>query len=72
MDANDEASVIKQISINSFVSLKEKNIISAGMIPKLQNAFAALDSGVQHISIGHAENLQQLITRVTGTSIVHE
>jgi acetylglutamate kinase len=72
MDPEDDSSVIKQISVESFVSLKEKNIISAGMIPKLQNAFAALDAGVQHISIGHAENLQQLITRASGTSIVHE
>lgn len=72
MDAEDDASVIKQISVGSFVSLKEKNIISAGMIPKLQNALAALDAGVQHISIGHAENLPRLITRESGTSIVHE
>jgi acetylglutamate kinase len=72
MDPEDDSSVIKEINVESFVSLKEKNIISAGMIPKLQNAFAALDAGVQHISIGHAENLQQLITRASGTSIVHE
>ena len=71
MDADDDASVIKKINVESFVSLKEKNIISAGMIPKLQNAFTALDAGVQHISIGHAENLQRLITRESGTSIVH-
>jgi acetylglutamate kinase len=71
MDADDDASVIKQINVESFVSLKEKNIISAGMIPKLQNAFVALDAGVQNISIGHAENLEKLITRESGTSIVH-
>lgn len=72
MDAEDDKSVIKKMNAASFVSLKEKNIISAGMIPKLQNAFAALDAGVQHISIGHADDLQQLITQEAGTSILHE
>lgn len=72
MNAEDDTSVINKITVESFVSLKEKNIISAGMIPKLQNAFAALDAGVQHISIGHAENLQRLIAGASGTSIIHE
>ena len=72
MDAEDGKSVIKKMSAASFVSLKEKNIISAGMIPKLQNAFAALDAGVQHISVGHADDLQQLITQEAGTNILHE
>ena len=72
MDAEDDKSVIKKMNSASFVSLKEKNIISAGMIPKLQNAFAALDAGVQHISIGHADDLKLLITQEAGTGILHE
>ena len=31
------------------------------MIPKLDNAFAALNSGVKKVIIGKAENLEQLI-----------
>ncbi len=72
MDASDDNSVIPSINAGLFVQLKEKNIIADGMIPKLQNAFAALDAGVQQISIGHADNLPQLITQQSGTSILHE
>lgn len=72
MDANDDNSVIRQIDVASFGSLKKQNIISAGMIPKLQNAFTALQAGVHHICIGHADELPALIVLQSGTSIVHE
>ena len=41
------------------------------MLPKLDNAFAALDSGVKSVIIGKAEALQQLINGQSGTRIVH-
>ena len=72
INEEDETSSIKKINPGSYNELKEKNIISAGMIPKLDNAFAALHAGVQYISIGNAENLQQLITHQSGTAIVNE
>ena len=72
MDASDDNSVIPSINARLFVQLKEKNVIADGMIPKLQNAFAALDAGVQHICIGQADNLRQLIKQQSGTSILHE
>ena len=40
------------------------------MIPKLDNAFAALNSGVTRVIIGKAEELHQLISGTSGTSIV--
>ena len=72
MDASDDSSVIHSINATHFVKLKEKNIIADGMIPKLQNAFAALNAGVKVITIGHAANLQLLISQQSGTSIIHE
>jgi acetylglutamate kinase len=72
MDAEDDGSVIEKIDLESFVTLKGKNIISEGMVPKLQNAFTALEAGVQHIRIGHAGQLRQLVNRRSGTSIVNE
>jgi acetylglutamate kinase len=42
------------------------------MIPKLDNAFAALNSGVTKVIIGKAENLKELIAGTSGTSIVNE
>ena len=72
MNATDDNSVIKNITLTSFIDLKEKNIIREGMIPKLQNAFAALEAGVKVVTIGHADNLQQLIHQKSGTSIINE
>ena len=40
------------------------------MIPKLDNAFAALKSGISRVVIGKAEELDQLISGNSGTSIV--
>lgn len=72
MDVNDDSTVIRKISSSYYQQLKEKNKIFAGMIPKLDNAFSALQSGVRKIIIGKAENLQQLLEGSTGTSIVNE
>lgn len=68
--ADDEDSVIAEISMASFTNLREKNIIHSGMIPKLHNAFTALDSGVKKVMIGKAEDLLQLISGKKGTSII--
>ncbi len=72
LSAEDEESGITEINTEYFAELKKNKIISAGMIPKLDNAFAALKSGVQHISIGHADDLLQLINHKAGTAIIHE
>jgi acetylglutamate kinase len=71
-NSEDENSVIAEITLSSFTSLREKNIIHSGMIPKLHNAFTALDSGVKKIMIGKAEDLDQLISGTSGTTIVNE
>jgi acetylglutamate kinase len=41
------------------------------MIPKLDNAFAALNSGVKKVIIGKAEDIKKLIVGSAGTSIIH-
>ena len=72
MNAEDDTSVIPQINPASYKELKDQEIIFAGMIPKLDNAFAALQSGVSKVIIGKAEELHSLITGSAGTSIVHD
>ena len=72
LDTNDDDSVIDKINPVSYKNLKQKEVIFAGMIPKLDNAFTALNSGVSKIIIGKAENLQQLIEGTSGTTIVNE
>jgi acetylglutamate kinase len=42
------------------------------MIPKLDNAFTALNSGVSKVIIGKAEQLPDLLKGRAGTSIIHE
>jgi acetylglutamate kinase len=69
LDANDDNSVIKEISPGSYKKLKESGAIFAGMIPKLENAFSALHNGVAKVIIGKADQLGQLISGQTGTSI---
>jgi acetylglutamate kinase len=69
-NADDEHSVIAKINPASYKDLKEKKIIHSGMIPKLDNAFAALDSGVKKVIIGKAEDLLHLITSEKGTVII--
>jgi len=68
---NDDASVVSTLTSIYYQELKEKQLIFAGMIPKLDNAFAAIDSGVSKVIIGKAELLQQLINGENGTAIVH-
>ena len=71
-NAEDESSLIKEINPLSYRQLKETGVVYAGMIPKLDNAFAALSSGVKRVIIGKAENIQNLIEGTSGTSIIHE
>ena len=57
-DAEDESSLITRITRESYSQLLAEGIVSGGMIPKIDNAFAALQKGVQSVRITHANNLQ--------------
>ena len=70
-NADDDNTLIKQINKESYQDLKQRNIIFAGMIPKLDNAFIALNSGVKKVIIGRAEQIHQLITGEAGTTIIN-
>jgi len=69
-DVTDEATVIKEITPGTYATLKESNVIFAGMLPKLDNAFAAIKAGVKKVIIGKAEDLTALINGTSGTSII--
>lgn len=72
LDANDDNTVIPEIKPDYYETLKASGKIFAGMIPKLDNAFAAVRDGVNKVIIGNAAQLELLIAGKTGTSIVHE
>lgn len=72
LDAEDDTTVIKTINPTLYNQLKSEQKIFAGMIPKLDNAFGALQSGVHKVIIGKAENVKQLLTGDSGTTISHD
>ena len=72
LDVNDEASVISTINPTSYAQLRAEQKIFAGMLPKLDNAFAAISNGVHKVIIGKAEELEHLIDGTKGTTIVDE
>ena len=53
-DAEDENSIINELDSNLFKEYQEQGIISAGMIPKLENGFHAKQSGVKEVLITNA------------------
>jgi acetylglutamate kinase len=72
LDASNDETVIKSLNPGYYSELKNKNLVFAGMLPKLDNAFAALNNGVKRVIIGQAENLEQLVSGNSGTTIVNE
>jgi acetylglutamate kinase len=71
-DVENEHSVIDKLHLGYYRELKETEKIFAGMIPKLDNAFKAIDAGVHKVIIGKGQELDQLITGNSGTTISHE
>ncbi|MCS7019430.1 MAG: acetylglutamate kinase [Cytophagales bacterium] len=57
---DDEHSVIPKINRALFEQYKASGAISAGMIPKLENALAAVENGVEQVIIAHANALSCL------------
>ena len=55
---DDSSSVIAKIIPETYTQLKADGIISGGMIPKIDNAFAAIEHGVQSVRITHSNQIQ--------------
>jgi acetylglutamate kinase len=62
-DPSDDDSIIPKISFAECERLKEEGILSAGMIPKIDNAFDALNEGVDAVHICHADDLDNILGR---------
>lgn len=70
IDEKNENSIIPLINQDIYKELKREKVIHSGMIPKLDNAFEALQKGVNYVWIGKAENLQLAAKgKVSGTII---
>lgn len=60
-DKDDDDSIIAEIDRNRFEELKAEGRVADGMIPKLTNAFKAIENGVARVIIKHARNLRNNI-----------
>jgi len=59
MDLEDEHSVIQTLNKSSYKQLKAEGVLHTGMLPKLENCFAALDAGVAQVRIGSPKMITQ-------------
>lgn len=67
---DDENSVITNINKEKYKQLLDEQKLFAGILPKIDNAFAAIDAGVHEVLIGDAADLIQNTTNKTiGTLI---
>jgi acetylglutamate kinase len=65
LNAEDENSVISELSFDRFKQLQEEGIIKEGMIPKLDNGFNAMRNGVSQVLITNPN----LISMAKGTRL---
>ncbi len=56
-DPEDESSVIREITAESYPPLKADGTVSKGMIPKIENALKAVEQGVRSVTIRSSEHL---------------
>lgn len=64
-NADDDTSVIKEIDKASFKKYVDEEIVEGGMIPKLTNAFEAIEAGVNEVIITASND----ICGVNGTRV---
>ena len=62
-DIEDESSCIPHIQAKDVNKLKEDGIISAGMIPKVDNIVRALNQGVFEVRLCHAADISRIISK---------
>ena len=67
---DDEHSVIPLITKEKYQHLLKEKKLFDGILPKIDNAFAAIDSGVKEVLIGHANDLLQNITQLTKGTLI--
>ena len=69
-DIDDDNSLVREIRMEQFDTLKNEGVVSGGMIPKLHNAFEAIKSGVSAVYIGKADELPKISGNNFGTRLI--
>lgn len=69
-NVNNEDSVINFINTEKYKRLLSEQKLFEGILPKIDNAFAAINSGVREVLIGHADDLIQNTTDTTAGTLI--
>lgn len=69
-DVEDDNSVINLITKEKYSQLLDEKKLFDGILPKIDNAFAAIDNGVNEVLIGHADDLLQNLTANTKGTLI--
>ncbi|MDE1192167.1 MAG: acetylglutamate kinase [Arachidicoccus sp.] len=70
-NVNDENSVIRNINKEKYRQLLQEQKLFEGIIPKIDNAFAAIDAGVKEVLIGDAKDLLKNTTDETEGTLIN-
>lgn len=66
-DISSAESVIAHITSGTVEDLKRDGTVSGGMIPKVDNAIAAVEAGVLRVVIGNALHFQKIVESIAST-----
>lgn len=69
-DANDNNTVIPLITKDIYRRLTNEKKLFDGILPKIDNAFAAIDGGVREVLIGDAKDLARNVTDTTSGTLI--
>jgi len=69
---NDENSVIRLLTKSSYEQFLGQGIFTDGILPKLENAFSAIESGVNEVLIGEAGDLIKNTEEITEGTLIRQ
>jgi acetylglutamate kinase len=69
-DVKREDAVIHHLPKKMYDELLKKDVFVDGILPKLENAFAAISAGVKEVLIGEAADLARNIGRETAGTLI--
>ena len=72
LNSEDDETVIPVLTRDQYKELKNSKTIFGGMIPKVDNAFSAIDQGIKTVLIGKAEQIKTLLKGSSGTTITND
>jgi acetylglutamate kinase len=71
-DVEDPSTIIRLITKETYRQLLSENKLFAGIIPKIDNAFAAINSGVDSVLIGDAADLLKNLGDETAGTLIRK